>query len=675
MNKSLETMMIEFLRKSVDLFAWSPSDFKGINPEVIVHRLNVDPMVRPIKQKKRSFGAERNRIIEEEVSKLMEAGYVSEVQYTDWLANVVVVPKASGKWRKCTDLNKACPKDPYPLPRIDLLVDSTAGYELFSMMDAYQGYHQIFMAKEDRIKTSFITNRGIYCYNVMPFGLKNAGATYQRLVNKMFKDQVGATMEVYVDDMLVKSLKEDDHLRDLKQAFEVMRVYGMKLNPNKCTFGVRGGKFLGYIVSERGIEANPEKIEAISRLQSPKTLKEVQKLTANPKQGEALFLYLAISEEAVSLVLVREQERTQNPVYYSRTAIKAQVLADFVVEFAGEKIPETKGGWLLHVDGSSNANNGGAGILLQGPDGVKIEVAARFSFATTNNEAEYEALILGLQLALEAGAKELSVCTDSQLVAMQVEGAYETREWTMTQYLAKVKEQMARFDKCMVQQIPQNENERADELSKFGAMIARVKSRNITIMVKEHSTIEKLAEVQVVQEDRSWKAELIKYLRESILPEDPIAVKRIKFKATRFTMIGDELYKRTINGPLLKCLDEKGATYVLREIHEGSCGNHSGARSLAQKVTRQGYFWPTLIKDAADFAKKYESCQWYAALIHSSATPMQPVWIACPFDQWGIDIVRPFPTAVAQKKFIIVAVEYFTKWVEAEAVARISEKR
>ncbi|KAL0356127.1 UNVERIFIED_CONTAM: Retrovirus-related Pol polyprotein from transposon gypsy [Sesamum radiatum] len=180
MSKALETLMVEFLKGNVDLFAWSPADFRGIDPEVIVHRLNVDLSVRPIKQKKRSFGAERNRIIEEEVNKLMEAGYVSEVQYTDWLANVVVVPKASGKWRMCTDftdLNKACPKDPYPLPRIDLLVDSTAGYELFSMMDAYQGYHQIFMAEEDRIKTSFVTDKGIYCYNVMPFGLKNAGAT------------------------------------------------------------------------------------------------------------------------------------------------------------------------------------------------------------------------------------------------------------------------------------------------------------------------------------------------------------------------------------------------------------------------------------------------------------------------------------------------------------------
>ncbi|XP_011078132.1 uncharacterized protein LOC105161948 [Sesamum indicum] len=262
MTTEMETMMIDFLRSNHDLFAWSPSDFQGINPEIIVHRLNIDPQVKPVKQKKRVFGVERNKIIEEEVAKLLRAGFVREIQYTTWLSNVVVVPKAAGKWRMCTDytdLNKACPKDPYPLPRIDLLVDSTAGCALFSMMDAYQGYHQIFMAKEDAEKTAFVTEKGVYCYDVMPFGLKNAGATYQRLVNRMFKDHIGNTMEVYVDDMLVKSKKEDDHLTNLRTAFDIMRSYGMKLNPSKCTFGVRGGKFLGYMVSERGIEANQKK--------------------------------------------------------------------------------------------------------------------------------------------------------------------------------------------------------------------------------------------------------------------------------------------------------------------------------------------------------------------------------------------------------------------------------
>ncbi|KAL2248079.1 UNVERIFIED_CONTAM: Retrovirus-related Pol polyprotein from transposon opus [Sesamum indicum] len=251
------------------MFAWSPSDFTGIDPEVIVHRLNVDPMARPVQQRKRSFGSDKNEVIRQEVDKLLKAGYVSEIQYTSWLSNMVLVPKSSEKLRMCvdfTDLNKACPKDPYPLQRIDVMVDSIAGFEIFSIMYAYQGYHHIRMANEERDKTSFITDKGINCYNMMPFGLKNAGVTYQRLVNRMFGDLLGKKMEVYVDDMLVKSRRSQDHLEDLAQAFSIMNSYGMKLNLDKCTFGVGGGKFLGYMVSERGIEANPEKIQAILNL-------------------------------------------------------------------------------------------------------------------------------------------------------------------------------------------------------------------------------------------------------------------------------------------------------------------------------------------------------------------------------------------------------------------------
>ncbi|KAL2226663.1 UNVERIFIED_CONTAM: hypothetical protein Sindi_2025000 [Sesamum indicum] len=140
MMAEMETLMIDFLRSNKDLFAWNPSDFQSIDHEVIVHRLNIDPQVKPVKQKKRMFGVERNKIIEEEENKRLQAGFVREIQYTTWLSNVVIVPKAAGKWRMCTDftdLNKACQKDPYPLPRIDLPVDSTAGCALFSMMDAY----------------------------------------------------------------------------------------------------------------------------------------------------------------------------------------------------------------------------------------------------------------------------------------------------------------------------------------------------------------------------------------------------------------------------------------------------------------------------------------------------------------------------------------------------------
>ena len=144
-----------------------------------------------------------------------------------------------------TDLNKACPKDNYPFPRIDTLVDSTARHQLLSFMDAFSSYNQIKMEESDQEKTSFVTSQGLFCYKVMPFGLKNAGATYQKLMNKMFAHQIGRNVQVYIDDMLVKSLREDDHLDDLRETFDTLRSFNMKLNPNKCAIRVTAGKILG----------------------------------------------------------------------------------------------------------------------------------------------------------------------------------------------------------------------------------------------------------------------------------------------------------------------------------------------------------------------------------------------------------------------------------------------
>lgn len=247
--------LVEFPRKNKDVFAWKPSDRTGISPKIAI-QLNISPDAKPVKQKRRHFGAEKHRIIEKEVKKLLEAGHIRKIQFPLWLSNAVLVKISVDKWRMCIDfrdLNKTCPKDHYPLPRIDQLVDSTAGCEMLSMMDASQGYHQIGLRPTDQPKVSFITSSGVYCYVVMPFGLKNAGAIYPRLVDAMFEDQLGRNMEFYVDDMLVKSVRAGSHLRDLEETFGTLRRYGMKLNPDKCAFEVRAGKFLVYMVTERGI--------------------------------------------------------------------------------------------------------------------------------------------------------------------------------------------------------------------------------------------------------------------------------------------------------------------------------------------------------------------------------------------------------------------------------------
>lgn len=177
---------------------------------------------------------------------------VTEVHHQEWLANPVLLKKKNGKWRMCVDytsLNKSCPKDPYPLPRIDQIVDATSDCEALCFLDAYSGYHQIKMNEFDQLATSFITPFGSYCYVTMPFGLKNAGTTFQRTMIKCFDKLVGETIEVYVDDIVVKTRHADQLVCDLRVTFAKLKANNIKLNPEKCVFGVPKGMLLGFIVS------------------------------------------------------------------------------------------------------------------------------------------------------------------------------------------------------------------------------------------------------------------------------------------------------------------------------------------------------------------------------------------------------------------------------------------
>ncbi|PKA53753.1 RNA-directed DNA polymerase like [Apostasia shenzhenica] len=283
-----------------------------------------------------------------------------------------MVKKANGKWRMCVDfrtLNQACLKDTYPLPRINTMVDRTFRYEIMSFLDAFSGYHQIRMAKEDEEKTAFITDFGTYCYNVMPFGLKNDHATYQRMIDAVFRDQRGRNLEAYIDDILVKSKNLEGHLGDLRETLDTLRRFNLKLNPVKCTFSAASGKFLGYLFSARGIEANPDKISAILSIPSPKMAKKIQKLAGQinslgrfiskagdrcspffrclrnnkggkwtdecesaftelkkyltsapilvaPKEWVVLSLYLGVSDTTVSVVLMDDDKGVQHPIFY-----------------------------------------------------------------------------------------------------------------------------------------------------------------------------------------------------------------------------------------------------------------------------------------------------------------------------------------------------------------------
>lgn len=808
-NETERAQIIDFLRQNQDVFAWTHKDMPGIDPNIACHRLNIDPDFPAYQQRQRRFAPERNKIISEEIDRLLEVGFIRDVWCPSWISNVVVVKKKNGKWRVCVDftnLNKACPKDCYPLPKIDQMVDATAGYEKLSFLDAYSGYNQIPMAPEDQEKTTFISERGLYCYTVMPFGLKNAGATYQRLINRMFKEQLGKTMEAYIDDMVVKSKYRVDHIKHLAECFEVLRQYKMKLNPAKCVFGVSSGQFLGYIVSRRGIEPNPEKVEAILNMAEPETKKEIQVLTGRvaalsrfisrmtdrckpfflaltsksanfwgpkqseafsslkkylssrnflvvPREGEPLFMYLSVSNIATSAALFREEGRRQEAIsftshslldaetrysppeklilalvmakrklrqyfegheitvytdqpirailakpdcsgrmtkwaieisefdirYKPRVSKKGQVLADFLVEcHFSIPIAETAWEdpiWEMHIDGASNSSGAGVGIVLRSSEDFEIECAVQLGFPASNNVAEFEALVNGLAVARKLRLKKVQIHSDSQLIVGLSNDEYTAKDERMGEYCALVRQLMREFEQISLVRISREENCRADELAKIasGCMENSNTKRIDTLAgpsIEGNLPRRKTLMVESIPND--WRGEIINYLEFGIQPDDPIEARKLRMKAARYRMIEDELFRQSFSGPQLRCLGPAQARIVLEEVHEGSCGAHVGGRSLAQKITTQGYFWPYLSREAEQYVKKCDQCQRHAPVSHCPAEELTTVSGPWPFARWGIDMVGPLPTAPGGYKHVLVITDYFTKWVEAESYQAVT---
>ncbi|GJY10583.1 reverse transcriptase domain-containing protein [Tanacetum coccineum] len=663
-----------------------------------------------------------------------------------------------------------------------------------------------------RMKTNvFITSQGIFCYSKMSFGLKNAGSTYQRLVDKAFQKQIGRNLEVYVDDLVIKSHTEEEIVRDITETFKTLRQINMKLNPMNCTSEIAEGMFLGYKVSTNGLRACPEKADAVLSLPSPRCIKDVQKLNGKlaslnrflsksaekslpffktlkkctkksdfqwtpeaeeafkqmkkliaelptltaPREHEELIIYLAAAKEAISAVLMTDREGRQIPVYFvsrtlrgpevnytpmeklvlallsaskrlkryfqahtvvvitnqpikqllssseisgrmlkwkfelegydiqyrPRTAIKGQILADFIVERPEEESPDELMAepevlpepWTLFTDGSSCVDGSGAGLILTNPEGAEFTYAMRFRFEATNNEAEYEALIAGLRIAEQMGVKNLQANVDSRLVANQVNGSYIAKESGMVQYLNKVKTLAKSFKEFSIKQIPRSENKKADALSKIASTsFAHLNKQVLVEELKEKSINEKEILDVVEEEGNTWMTPISEYLTKEILPEDRKKARAVRRKAARYAMINGTLYKKSFLGPWLRCVGPLQANYVLREIHEGSCSMHSGPRSVVAKVIQTGYYWPTMHMDARNLIRECNDCQIHRPVPRNPQQNLTPITSPWPFYKWGIDIAGPFPEGPGKVKFLIVAIDYFTKWIEAKAVATIT---
>uniref|UniRef100_A0A2N9H8N1 Uncharacterized protein n=1 Tax=Fagus sylvatica TaxID=28930 RepID=A0A2N9H8N1_FAGSY len=796
-----------------------------------------------------------------------------------WLSNIVPVKKKNGQIRCCVDfrnLNKACPKDEFPLPNMDLLIDSAAGHAMFSFMDGFSGYNQIRMSTRDAEKTAFRTPIGNFYYTVMPFGLKNAGATYQRTMTAMFHDMMHKEIEDYVDDIVVKSKKREDHLGILRKVFDRCRLYKLKMNPLKCAFGVSAGKFLGFLVHNRGIDVDPAKASAIATMKAPTSHKELKSFLGRlsyirrfipglaavtavfaplmkkgvpfiwstacqqafekiqqimtklptvcaPVPGRPLRLYLASNSEAIGgLVAQEDEEGTERPIYYvsralkdaetrysgaeraclaliyasqhwpsgscncpntsqyeitteTPTAIKSQAIADLLAQFPGEdsssishEVPGEIGEalladladstWTLKFDGSSTSSSSGAGIVLAREDGKTIAKSFKLDFPCSNNASEYEAYITGLVIAHEMGIKHLRVIGDSNLIICQTKGEFSLKEPSLALYRALAQKLEEEFDTFEISHAMRCENRYADALATLGSQVSfegskvdvtiDKRSMPITDLLREkfkepnldaedladayksqaycleeslarcvnlQEAAKKLTEVHEkccelrdgislyrrlqrlgyfwpsmskeaasLQEQCSfcqhqhesdqiyatfvssdWRTPFLEYLIENILPQTSQAAVRIKKLATRYFVEGGILFRKGFHGDPLRCLSLAESQTVMKEAHSGECGEHQGKKRLYQLLLTLGYYWPTMKKDTADFVKSCHTCQLQANLIHTHPTSLQNMATPWPFHTWGLDLIGPINPASGGYIWILVATEYFSKWVEA----------
>ncbi|XP_058727667.1 uncharacterized protein LOC131599276 [Vicia villosa] len=839
LDTNIKSKLTDLLKEYVDVFAWSYQDMPGLDTNIVQHYLPLKPECPPVKQKLRRTHPDMANKIKVEVQKQLDAGFLVTSEYPQWLANIVPVPKKDGKVRMCVDyrdLNKASPKDDFPLPHIDMLVDNTAKFNVFSFMDGFSGYNQIKMAPEDMEKTSFITPWGTFCYKVMPFGLKNAGATYQRAMTTLFHDMMHKEIEVYVDDMIAKSSTEEEHIEYLLKLFQRLRKYQLRLNPNKCTFGVRSGKLLGFIVSQRGIEVDPDKVRAIQEMPAPKTEKQVRgflgrlnyisrfisQMTATcgpifkllrkdqgvvwtedcqkafdsikeylleppilipPVEGRPLIMYLTVLEESMGCMLGQQDEtgKKEHAIYYlskkftdcesrysmlektccalawaskrlrqyminnttwliskmdpikyvfekpaltgriarwqmllseydieyrAQKAVKGSILADHLAhqpineyqslkfDFPDEDVlylkmkdcdeplpeegPEPGSRWGLIFDGAVNAFGNGIGAIIITPKGTHIPFSARLLFDCTNNIAEYEACIMGLEEAIDLRIKILDIYGDSALVINQIKDKWETYHPGLIPYRDYARRLLTFFNKVELHHIPRDQNRMADALATLSSMF-KVNHWNDMPTVRI-TRLERPAYVfatEAVIDDKPWFHDIKRFLQTQEYPlgasnKDKKTLRRL---SGSFFLNGDVLYKRNFDMVLLRCVDRHEADMLMHEVHEGSFGTHSNGHAMSKKILRAGYYWLTMESDCYKHVKRCHKCQIYADKIHVPPTLLNVLSSPWPFSMWGIDMIGMIePKASNGHRFILVAIDYFTKWVEAASYANVTRQ-
>jgi ribonuclease HI len=660
----------KLLREFADVFAWTYEDLKTYDTSVIEHKIPLKEEARPFKQKLRQINPTLLPVMEREVKKLLDAQIIVPLRYSSWVANLVPVRKKSGEIRLCVDfrnLNRSSRKDNYPLPNMEHILQRVTGASRISMIDGFSGYNQISVMPEDREKTAFTTPWGTFMYAKMPFGLMNAGATFQRAMDIAFIGEKDKFVVIYLDDITVFSKTDIEHHSHLRRVFLKCRRFGLSLNPKKSLFAMQEGKLLGHIVSAEGVRIDPDRVEAIQALSLPRSKKEVQAFL-----GRINFLRRFISNFAELVKHITAMLRKGHEIKWTAEPRKSfNQIKKALTEAPVLVSPDYSKDFIIFSFASFDSV---AAVLLQKNDQGQEQPIAFFSKALRDAELRYEimekqayALVKALKafrvyvLHSKISAYVPSASVKDILIQPDIDG--RRGKW-----IAKILE----FDL----EIKPTKLIKGQGLAKLMAE-SNYKALGINLINEQAELSNRELQGTVPLTACLWYKDILYFLQELRPPDgmEKSKARALKLKAVRYCLIGQALYWRDPQGILLMCLDPQQAQKVMNDFHSGLCGGHYFWKTTAHKILRAGYYWPTLFHDVCREIRSCIKCQKFSGKQQLKSLPLKPVVVSAPFQQWGLDFIGEIhPPSSGQHRWILTATDYFTKWIEAIPTRSTSHK-
>ncbi|KAJ9535161.1 hypothetical protein OSB04_un001760 [Centaurea solstitialis] len=667
-----ESELVEVLKEHKRAIGWTIADIKGLSPSLCQHKILLEEEYKPFREAQRRLNPPMMEVVKKEILKLLDAEMIYPISDSKWVSPVQVVPKktditvvenAEGElvptrvqngWRVCIDyrkLNASTRKDHFPLPFIDQMLERLAGRTHYCFLDGYSGFHQIPVAKEDQEKTTFTCPFGTFAYRRMPFGLCNAPATFQRCMVSIFSDYVENIIEVFMDDFTVygNSFSEclDNLTKILKRCIETKLV----LNYEKCHFMVNQGIVLGHVISERGIEVDKAKIDVIKSLPYPSSVREVRSFLGHAGFYRRFIKDFSKITRPLCELLQKEVDFDFNEVCKS----SFDLLKDMLTSAPIIQPPN----WQLPFEIMCDASNHAVGAVLGQKDGKNSHViyyASRSLDSAQCNYSTTEKELLAVVFALE---KFRSYLLGTKVIVFSDHAALK--------YLLKKKDAKPRLIRwiLLLQEFDLEirdksgaENLVADHLSRV--MLDEAPRPLIDEFPDEH--------LFSISEDTPWYADIVNYLVSKTFPGTLSRNERGKIKREARFYMWDEpyLWKHCPDQVIRRCVPQWEFQSVLQFCHSEACGGHFGHKRTFRKVLECGLYWPTLMRDCYRFCKSCTRCQMTGNISSRNQMPQFPMLVCEIFDVWGIDFMGPFPASFGNL-YIILAVDYVSKWVEAKA--------